>query len=259
MFRLLFILMLMCQFLPGAVIRLYLKDGTYQRVREYEVLEDRVKFYSVERSEWEAIPLDLIDLKRTRAEQAEVEADRKANQAALAAEDRAEREAANEVSRVPYEIGVFWVNGEQLVPLKQAESKVVTNKKRSILKAISPIPIVSGKATLELDGVTAPLTVTQERPEFYFRLALPERFGIVKLKVEKDARIVEKWSMIPVSKELLQENTPVEIFRHQVADGLYKIWPQKPIEPGEYAVIEYTEGKGNTQIWDFSYLPGKKN
>jgi hypothetical protein len=36
-----------------------------------------------------------------------------------------------------------------------------------------------------------------------------------------------------------------------VAEGLYKIWPMKPLEPGEYAVVEYTDGKVNLQIWDF--------
>jgi hypothetical protein len=33
---------------------------------------------------------------------------------------------------------------------------------------------------------------------------------------------------------------------------LYKIWPEKPMEPGEYALIEYTEGKMSPKIWDFS-------
>ncbi|MCC6388986.1 MAG: hypothetical protein IT167_00185, partial [Bryobacterales bacterium] len=44
----------------------------------------------------------------------------------------------------------------------------------------------------------------------------------------------------------------VEIFRRQVGDQLYKIWPMQPLPPGEYAVIEYTEGKVNAQIFDFS-------
>jgi len=259
MSRLLLILLLVCQLLPAAIIRLYLKDGSVQRVREYEVQTDRVRYYSVERSEWEEIPLDLVDLKRTRAEEADVEADRKANAAALAAEDRAEREAEAEIDRVPQNTGVYWVNGEELVAIKQAESKVVNNKRRSILKAITPIPIVAGKATLELDGKTAQTVVFSDRPEFYIRLAAEERFGIVKLTVEKESRVVEKWSIIPVSKELIQENVPVEVFRHQVGYGLYKIWPQKPLEPGEYAVIEYTEGKGNTQIWDFTWRGGKQN
>jgi len=48
----------------------------------------------------------------------------------------------------------------------------------------------------------------------------------------------------------------VEIFRQQVADGLFKIWPQKPLEPGEYALVEYTEDKINMQVWDFFIAPG---
>jgi len=45
----------------------------------------------------------------------------------------------------------------------------------------------------------------------------------------------------------------VEIFRQQLTkDGLYKIWPKEKMAPGEYAVIEYTAGKVNIQIWDFA-------
>jgi hypothetical protein len=43
----------------------------------------------------------------------------------------------------------------------------------------------------------------------------------------------------------------VDVFRRQLDDALYKIWPEKPLEPGEYAVVQYTEGKGNLQVWDF--------
>jgi hypothetical protein len=35
-------------------------------------------------------------------------------------------------------------------------------------------------------------------------------------------------------------------------DGLYKIWPKQPLAPGEYAVVEFTEGKLNVQVWDFA-------
>ena len=63
---------------------------------------------------------------------------------------------------------------------------------------------------------------------------------------------METLNIIPVSKEVVEEADNVEIFRKQLGDGLYKIWPTKPLAPGEYAVVEYTEGKGNIQIWDFS-------
>src|ERR1700692_1910351 len=52
----------------GATTRLYLKDGTFQLVREYQVLEDRVKYLSAERGEWEEIPLELVDLNHTKEE-----------------------------------------------------------------------------------------------------------------------------------------------------------------------------------------------
>ena len=62
------VLLLVCLAALAANFKLYLKDGNFQLVREYKVLGDRVSFYSVERSEWEEVPLDLVDLKRTEAE-----------------------------------------------------------------------------------------------------------------------------------------------------------------------------------------------
>lgn len=52
--------------LSGATQRLYLKDGDYQLTNNYQVLADRVRYYSTERSDWEEIPLELVDLDRTK-------------------------------------------------------------------------------------------------------------------------------------------------------------------------------------------------
>jgi hypothetical protein len=242
--------------LLAANVRLYLKDGNYHLVREYKVLSDRVRYYSVERGDWEEIPTELVDLKRTEGETRDREQSLKDEAAAQDAEEKAERAARREVERVPMNPGVYWVDGEKLVDVKRAESKVVTNKRRSILKAISPLPMITGKATVELDGLQAPLIVSQARPEFYIRLSAEQRFGIVKLTPTKISRIVEKLTIVPVSKEVIEEQTTVEIFRRQVGDGLYRIWPTKPLEAGEYAVVEYTDGKVNLQVWDFSVRPG---
>lgn len=235
----------------AAAFRLYLKDGTYQLVREYQLQGDRVRFYTVERSEWEEMPASLVDLKRTEAERQERQQTLEKEAAAASAEEKFERQQREERERVPVEPGVYLVDGAQLRTLKQAESKVVTKKSRSLLKVIAPIPIVSGKATVELDGVRSPNAVTASRPEFYFRLAKDERFGLVKLAVKKDVRVVQQWEIIPVSNELIEKQEDVPIFRKQVDDGLYKIWPEQPLAPGEYAVIEYTQGQRNIQTWDF--------
>jgi len=235
----------------AASIRFYLKDGSHHVVREYKVLADRVRYYSIERSDWEEIPLDLADLKRTEAELKQREETIKTEAEAVAAEDKAEREMARQVRSIPQETGAYWISGDELLKLKQAESKVNTNKRRSILKVITPIPIVAGKATVELDGEASAFVVNVARPEFYFRLVEEVRFGIIKLKPNKGVRIVENLSIVPVTKEVIEEMETVEIFRQAVGHGVYKIWPEKPLIAGEYAVVEYTEGKTNIQVWDF--------
>ena len=249
-------LLLACCLLSAATIKLYLKDGTYQLVREYQVESDRVRYFSTERGEWEEIPLTLVDLEKTKAVIKQHEDDARQEAVSSAEEDKALRAAAREAESVPMEPGVYMVDGDKLVPVKQGESKIVTNKRRSVLKVLSPVPIVSGKATLELDGPHSSTGTPNRSPEFYIRLSTDERFGIIRLSAHKGNRVVEKLTIIPVTKETVEEPDAVETFRRQVGDQVYKIWPEKPLEPGEYAVVEYTEGKVNIQVWDFFVAPG---
>lgn len=238
----------------AANFKLYLKDGTYHVVREYKIDGDRLSYYSVERRDWEELPADLVDLVRTKKEVGEKAAAEKESAKLIDEEEKAERALAKEVSSVPQGFGVYYVNGKEVVPVKIAEAKVNNNKRRSVLQVMMPVPIITGKATLELDGETSAFVVKEDTPEFYFRLSQPERFGIVKLKPgQKGTRIVEDITIVPVSKEMVEERVEIEVFRRQMGDELYKVWPMKPLEPGEYAAIQFTEGKVNAQIWDFSY------
>jgi hypothetical protein len=259
MLRVLALLLLAALTLLAANIKLYMKDGTYQLVREYKVEENRVHYYSVERSEWEEIPVDLVDLKRTQAEIRALEDTRRADAVAMDAEDKAERAQRRETQRIPNDPGLYAVEGENLRTFKLAESKVVTNKGRSVLKVLSPIPMVSGKATLELDGASSSQIVAITQPEFYLRLSSEERFALIRCTPKKASRVVQKWNIIPITKEIIEEQNEVETYRRQMEDGLYKIWPAKPLEAGEYAVIQYTSGTAKVQVWDFSYRPAKAN
>jgi len=244
----------------AANIKLYLKDGGFHLVREYQVQTDRVRYYSVERSQWEEIPLDLVDLKRTESEVAERQAQLKEETKAVAEEEKAVRDARAEVAKIPQDPGVYYLENNTVKPLKAAESKVHTNKRRTVLQVLSPIPAVTGKATLELDGEHSQNILGNPEQEFYIQLAADERFGIVKLTPEKGIRIVEKITVIPVTKEVVEEPIEVQVFQKQMTqDGLYKLWPMKPMSPGEYAVIEYTPGKTNMQVWDFAIAPGGKS
>ncbi len=241
--------------LSAATIQLYLKDGSFQKVKEYQVVGDRVKYLSAERGEWEEIPKDLIDLEKTEgivkaAQQADAE-----NTKADLDEKKAESDARREIRSLPAEPGVYYVDPTgKIVPLKLAESKMVTNKRRSLLAALSPIPVFAGKATVEIDGTSSNFAISEDRPNFYFRLAKEERMELVRLKpnTKKVGRVVQSLDIVPVVKEILTTMDIVETFRRQVGEGLYKVWPTESAEAGEYALVEYTEGKTSPLIYDFS-------
>jgi hypothetical protein len=147
---------------------------------------------------------------------------------------------------------VYLIDGKDLRPIPQAEAKAVTSRGRSILKVLVPAPVVAGKVTVELDGARSANVVTQAQPEFYFRMALPERFAILKLAVKKDSRVVQTWQVMPVTDEVIDEQEIVPVLHRQMGPDLYRIWPVEALKPGEYAVVEYTAGQRNIQIWDFA-------
>src|SRR5258708_1398510 len=95
----------------AANIKLYLKDGDFQLVREYQVQADRVRFYSVERADWEEIPLELVDLKRTQSEAAERKTELEKEAKALSEEDQIHRDMQKEIRRIPQDPGVYWIDG----------------------------------------------------------------------------------------------------------------------------------------------------
>ncbi|MBV9508338.1 MAG: hypothetical protein JO323_25385 [Acidobacteriia bacterium] len=242
----------------AANLKLYLKDGGYHLVREYQVQSDRVRFYSVERSQWEEMPLELVDLKKTQAEESTRKEELEKEAKVLSEEDKAERAIQQEVLRIPENPGVYWLEGKEAKVIKAAESSVHTNKGRSVLRALAPLPLVSGKATVEIPETHSLNIFTNPEQEFYIQLSDPERFGILRVKPKAGVRIVENLTIMPVTKEVVEEPEMVEIFQQQLTnDGLYKIWPKMPLTPGEYAVVEYTASKLNMQVWDFAVKTAK--
>ena len=82
--------------------------------------------------------------------------------------------------------------------------------------------------------------------------------SVVKVTPKNGVRVVENLTMNSMTKETEEEIDSVEIIIQELAKGgLYKIWAQKPLPPGEYAVVEYTLGKMNMQIWDFAVKAAK--
>ncbi len=136
-----------CLLLCAATVKLYMKDGSYQLVREYQLENDRVRFFSTDRGEWEEVPASLVDLQKTKTEikQREDSAREDATATGRRREGRAGG-ASVRSSEFPLSNGVYLIEGDKLIPVKVGESKVVSNKRRTVLKVLSPMPMVSGKA-----------------------------------------------------------------------------------------------------------------
>ena len=236
----------------AANLKLYLKDGGYQIVREYKVDADRVRFYSVERSQWEEIPVDLVDLKRTQAEASAREEKLKEEAKTITEEDNARRALEKEILRIPQDPGVYWTDAAAAHPIKAAESTVHTNKGRTALRIMTG-PMINGKGEVEIQGAHSTNVFTDPQQEFYIQVAETEPFGIIKLTSKTGLRAAEDLTFNSMTKEVEEQVDSIDIIIQPMThDGLYKIWAQKPLPPGEYAVAEYTLGKMNIQIWDFA-------
>ena len=258
--RLLLAFLLTACFLLANPFKLYLKDGDYHMVREYQVQQDRVRYYSTERGDWEEIPVDLVDLQKT-----ERERKTKDDQVATSAreqdeEDKAQREQRREIASIPMETGAYYKQEGKIKAIPQADYQIVTSKTRRTWQILSPIPLVAGKASVLIKGDHSAFEVNEERPDFFLRLEKEEHFGIVTLTPKKGMRIVENISIIPVTKEGVEQPKEMDTFQQELASGLYRIWPQKTLAPGEYALVEFSD-KEDAQdvallIWDFAVKSG---
>ena len=247
-------LFLACFLLPlmAANMKLYTTDGEYQVVREYHVDGDRVRFYSVDRSDWEEVPASIVDLKRTSAESAAKQEVLDRQSKAFDEEAAAARAEREELAKIPADSGVYRIEAGQLRTFKVADTTVRTAKGRTALQVLVPIPIIAGKATVEIPGEHSTNIVHEDRPEFFFQLDNQESFGIIKLTPQKGVRIAENVEIMPISKEMAEERQLIPIFTKQLpGDNFYKVWPQEPLTAGEYGLIEYVDTKVDLRIWDF--------
>lgn len=255
--RAVLILLLTATLLFGESFKLYLKDGTYHAVREYQVQGDRIRYFSTERGEWEEIPTELVDTDKTERERKAVTEHAISTERAEAEEEKAERAQQREIASIPMEAGAYYKAGDKMEAVPPAEYQIITDKKRRALQMVSPVPLIPGKASVIVKGEHAKFSVDDNRPSFYMRLAKEERFGIIRLTPKKNLRIVENIAILPVAKQALEERKQMETFEQQLASGLYRIWPEKPLTPGEYALVEFSDKEDADDVellvWDFAY------
>jgi hypothetical protein len=251
------LLLLCCALTFAQGFRLYLKDGDYQIVREYQVQGDRLRYFTTERGDWEEIPTSMVDLEKTEKERTSH------NEAAKkeAQQDAEEAEAMlalkREIASVPQGTGAYFSIDNAVKPLEASPFKVVTNKTRQVVKLMVPVPLVPGKAAVIIDGEHSKFIVHDDKPNFYFRPEREERFGIVRVTPKKGHRVVENISILPAVNEGIGDRDDIAVFQQQLAENLYKVWPEKPIPAGEYAVVEFTDDLQKQDdiqlmVWDFA-------
>ena len=241
--------------------KLYLKDGSYQLVSSYEVHGDRVRYYSVEGSQWEEIPASLVDFDATeRARKEETTQQQKElKEAKQIDKERFERLAADagfEVTpgiHLPKEEGVFAFDGTRVIRMVESSAELVTDKKRAVLTKALPAPILKSRSLAVLDGNKAAVRILVEQPTFFVQLpgGAGARLELVAVKPAKEVRVLEKVEQSPVGGKASEVRSSIPLERTEVAPGLFKLRPTQPLPQGEYALGELVQDKLNLEVWDF--------
>jgi hypothetical protein len=258
--------------------KLVLKDGNFQLVRSYERKGDRVRYYSVERGDWEEIPAAMVDWDATK--KAEIEADKA--DAALVSKIHTQEEASKIETTLDVDAslqvapgvflppgeGMFAIEGRSVTPIPQVSSEVKTDKKTALKRILSPIPIVPSKQNVEIPGPKAKQRFTTRVPEFYLREAPPDpdhvstlertsRPGtsgpdveLLRATVKGNKRLLESIRSL-FGEKVGQERNTISIQEWEVARTVYRFTLSEPLPPGEYALAEMLPDGMNLYVWDF--------
>ena len=250
--------------------KLILKDGSVQLVREYQVMDDRVRFYNTERSQWEEMPAALVDWEATK----QSETDQKKNDAALLSsvhkQEQARRvmpldvdaslEAAPGVFIPPGE-GLFVYDGKSVLRLAQAQAENKLDKAKVVEQVLVPVPVVPSRRNLTIPRPHAEVRVHNEQPEFYMRTAdgREPNMILIRTKVRGDSRLIENVdTYLQVITKMKRNEVTAE--RWQIANGVYRFTLSQSLEPGEYVFTEIVKGEGtNLYVWDFGVDTGSKS
>jgi hypothetical protein len=250
--------------------KLILTDGTFQMAREYTVEGDRVRYWSVERSQWEEIPANLVDWDATHkaeAEQAGRDAELKAK---IRASQLAQLTKDIDVDRsleikpglfLPDAVGFYAIDRDKLIrEMKQSGAVVKTSTGREVEKIVTGVSLIPSKKTMEIPGEHAAMRLTTAEPEFFMRPAdsREPRFRLLRTQIKGGHRVIEDISIRAWGEEK-HKATEIEIQTWTPATGVFRYTVDERLEPGEYTFVEMTDEGINGYVWDFGIdAPGSK-
>lgn len=241
--------------------KLVLKDSSFQLVREYHIEGDRVRYYSLDSSQWEVIPAVLVDWDATKKLE-NAEASKDAEVLGKVHKQEEERriapldiDASLEVAPgvfLPPGDGLFVFDAHDIRTLGQAETSTHLAKKRVLEEVLVPVPVVPSRRNVLIAGPHAKLRLATRRPEFYMRTTdsrAPE-MELIRAKVHGDSREIEHLDKLFGDEHASSDTLPMQ--RWQVAEGVYRFTLGVPLDPGEYALAEIVQNEGmSLYVWDF--------
>lgn len=259
-------------------MKLVLTDGSYQLVREYERNGEHVRYYSVERGAWEELPASMVDWVATAESEAEMEKESTALVDKVHKQEEGRRmdnvtdiDASLRVGEgafLPSGEGMFVVEGKSIRILDQVGSAVKTDKMRVIGQVLSPVHMVPGKQTIEIQGARAVLRLKSTNPEFYLReaptdtdhMTTIEQSGraneagpdveLIRVKVGKNRRVLESIGTL-FGEKVSEKVNEVPVQRWGVAPNVYRFTVGETLPPGEYVLAEMLQDGLNFYVWDF--------
>ena len=241
--------------------KLMLKDGSFQLVREYAVQGDRVRYYSLDRSQWEEIPSDLVDWDATgKAAAQEQQRDaaivaRVHNQEAARLATPLDIDASLEVAPrifLPPGAGLFAFDGKAVLPVPQAETNSKLSKGHFLEQVMVPVPIIPTRHNVSINGLHAKLRLRTDQPEFYMRTAdaRTPNIELIRAKAHGENRQIENVDELFGQQRAAGDTVSMQ--RWEIAHGVYRFTLSKPLAPGEYAIAETVGDEGmSLYVWDF--------
>jgi hypothetical protein len=246
--------------------KLMLKDGSFQLVREYAVRGDRVRYYSLDRSQWEEIPSGLVDWDATGKAAAQEQQQEAAivakvhNQETARLAQPLDIDASLEVAPrifLPPGAGLFAFDGKAVLPLPQAETNSKLSKGHFLEQVLVPVPIIPTRHTVSIHGLHAKLRFRTDQPEFYMRTtdARTPEMQLIRAKAHGENRQIEKVDELFGQQRAAGDTISMQ--RWEIARGVYRFTLSKPLAPGEYALAEVISDAGmSLYVWDFGIEAG---
>ena len=241
--------------------KLFLKDGSFQLVREYQIQGDRVRYYSLDSGSWELMPANLIDWDATKKAELE-EAKRDAAMNAKVQTQETARvvapldiDASLEVAPgvfLPPGVNLFVFDGKSVRALPQAQTSAKVSKGRLLEQVLIPVPIVPSRQNISIQGAQAKFRLQNSKPEFYLRMAdsREPNVELIRAKPHGDGRLIEHVDELMGEKAAMHDALPLQ--KWQVAQGVYRFTLGQALAPGEYALAQTLNEEGiSLYVWDF--------